>query len=81
MTGKFILNMIVVAGTAITGGNLFTAFVPKSQGIIFKGLAAAAGTTVGAYAGIRVANNLDEMINNAKQKIEEDEELEVRVNG
>lgn len=81
MTGKFVLKMIVVAGTAITGGNLFTLVVPKSQGIIFKMLACTAGVTVGGYAGIRVVNNLDEMIQNAKKTIDEDNDMEVKVNG
>ena len=80
MTGKFILKVLAIAGTAITGGNLFAMVVPKSQGIIFKGLATAAGVTVGTYTGIRITNNLDEMMQNAKRTVEKDE-AEVRVNG
>lgn len=81
MTGKFILKMIVVAGSAITGGNLFSMVIPKSQGIIFKMLAGAAGVATGGYAGIRIANDLDEMIQNAKAAIDEDNTTEVKVNG
>ncbi len=79
ITGIFIAKMGVVLGTSLVGGKLFGSVVNDGVGKI---IATYAGAATGAYFGIKTANNLHRMIENAKKTVEEEEESEgVKVNG
>ena len=76
----FIAKMGVVLGTSIVGGKLFGSVTKDGLG---KLLATYAGAVTGAYIGIRTANNLHRMLENAHNTVaeSEDDDEEVRVNG
>lgn len=79
ITGIFVAKMGVVFGTSLVGGKLFGSLFKDGAG---KLLATYAGAATGAYIGIKTANNLHRMIENAKKTVDEDmDENEVRVNG
>lgn len=80
ISALFIAKMGVVLGTSLVGGKLFGSVMKDGLG---KVVATYAGMATGAYIGIRTANNLHHMIENAKETIKEEEESEseVTVNG
>jgi len=80
ITGIFAAKMGIVIGTSLVGGKLFGSVIKDGLG---KVLATYAGAATGAYIGIKTANNLHHMIENAKETIKEEEETEseVTVNG
>lgn len=75
----FAAKIGVVMGTSLVGGSLFNSLA--KCGPIGKVVATYAGAATGAYIGIRTANNLHRMIENAHRTVTEDEECEVKVNG
>lgn len=84
ITGMLIAKLGIVAGTTIVGANLFN----KASGTVFgylgKTIASYAGAATGMYIGMKTANNLHRMLENADKKYQEqveDEEGEVTVNG
>lgn len=79
ITGIFVAKMGVVIGTSLFGGKLFGSIFKDGAS---KAIATYAGAATGAYIGIKTANNLHRMLENAKKEVSEDtEEEEIRVNG
>ena len=77
----FVAKMGVVAGSTIVGASVFNKASSGVFGYVGRVLASYAGAATGAYIGIRTANNLHRMIENAHRTVTEDEECEVKVNG
>jgi len=79
ISGLFIAKAGVVIGSSLFGGKLF--------GSVFKDgacklLATYAGAATGAYIGIKTANNLHRMYENARKIADEEDENDgVKVNG
>lgn len=81
MSGSTFCKLFIIFGCSHFGGSLFTSVI-KPQGIATAVVAAGSGMAVGAYAGLRVTNDLDEMIGNAKKIFDEnDENKGVIING
>ena len=79
ITSVFIAKMGIVIGTGLVGSKLFANVVSDP---LSKAIASYAGAMTGAYIGIRTANNLSRMLQNAKKTVDEEgEEPEVKVNG
>jgi len=78
ITGIFVAKMGVVIGTSLFGGKLFGSIFKDGA---CKAIATYAGAATGLYFGVKTANNLHKMIENAQKTVDEDTDSEVKVNG
>ncbi len=78
LSAKFILKAGVILGTGLFNSKLFGA-VGKTAGE--KLIMSYAGAAVGTYVGIRVVNDMDEMLTNAYNEFKNKEEEKEVVNG
>ena len=74
----FAAKIGIIIGTSLVGGKTFGSLVNNSLG---KVLATYAGLATGAYIGIKTANNLHHMIENAYETVKKEEDEEVKING
>lgn len=81
ITMIFVAKMGVVAGSTIVGASVFNKASNGVFGYAGRLLASYAGAATGLYFGVKTANNLHHMFENAHRTVTKDEECEVKVNG
>lgn len=77
MSTRSIIKTIYIAGMGILGEKVAERFVIFTKDPISHLLVRSAGAVTGAYAGVLIANDLDEMLSNAIDILEKEKTVEV----
>ena len=76
MSGKSVIKLIYIGGMTLFGKSVGDLVAPIAKDDISRLLIKASCAATGAYAGVLIANDIDEMISNAINELD-DENVEV----